>query len=69
MKTIRVERQSGGIEFIKCESFQLTAGGLECYRSTNGQSNCGVPVPYLSYAIPACDVRWVEEVIPIHDRA
>mgnify|MGYP001570055683 CR=1 FL=1 len=64
MKTIRFERQSGGIEEVECESFALSPGGLECLRSTNGNSNCGIPLLYLHYAVPACDVRWVEEVIP-----
>ena len=67
MKTIRFERQSGGIEEVECESFALLVGALECLRSTNGKSNSGVPLPYLHYAVPACDVRWVEEVVPVDE--
>lgn len=68
MKTIRVERQSGGIEEIECETYQLGIGGLECFRRTIGTHNCGIPLLYLAYAIPAIDIRWVEEVIPEDDR-
>ena len=68
MRTIRVERQSGGIEEIDCESFEFSRGALECFKHTNGLSNCGIPLVYVSYAIPSCDVRWVEEVIPEVDR-
>ena len=67
MKTIRFERQSGGIEEVECESFQMSLGALECFRATTGKNNCGIPLLYLHYAVPACEVRWVEEVIPLEN--
>ena len=64
MKKLRVERQSGGIEEVECTEFVLSRCGLECFKHTTGNNNYGIPLPYLSYAIPAVDVRWVEEIVP-----
>jgi hypothetical protein len=68
-KTLLFERQSGGQEQVECEEYVFNQGGLMFLRRTTGATNCGVPLLYVSYAVPACDIRWFEEVIPENERA
>lgn len=68
MRTIRFERNSGGIEEYECAAFYFNEGGLELLRQTKGVHNCGVPLYYVALAVPSCDLRYFHEVIPEDDR-
>jgi hypothetical protein len=68
---IRFERQSGGAEELELgpnDEWGLTDAGLFHWGTTLGKRNSGIPLLYLKYAVPAADIRWVEEVIPEDDR-